>query len=186
MDTFEAVRWVALRLVVDSKKKDPKYPDPNFQLREIFRWYSQRFHTPLHTVEELPLEDVLTAYYETTFAEMEEEELERYVRESLKTEEDRLEEERRAAEEEAEIEQIVREEREAQAAAATAAQEKFGKLEKAASGFAEAVRSVMTRDTELPAATSVPGPQSEISMDFGDLDEEEGEFGLLMPPKKRR
>lgn len=39
-------------------------------LRSVFRWYSHEFHTPLHLVDELPLEDVLTHYFEYHYNEM--------------------------------------------------------------------------------------------------------------------
>ena len=39
-------------------------PAPEYSLRRIFRWYSEKFHTPLHVIDDLPLHDVLTHYYE--------------------------------------------------------------------------------------------------------------------------
>ena len=37
------------------------------------RWYSKTFSTPLATVEDLPVEDVLAVYYEEIYEEMDEE-----------------------------------------------------------------------------------------------------------------
>jgi primosomal protein N' len=47
-------------------------PSPEYALRRIFRAYSERFHTPLHMVDDIPLVDVLTHYYETVFEQMSE------------------------------------------------------------------------------------------------------------------
>lgn len=41
-----------------------------YNLRYIFRWYSVTFHTPLHVVEQLPIEDILQHYYETQYEEL--------------------------------------------------------------------------------------------------------------------
>lgn len=38
-----------------------------YNIRYIFRWFSREFSTPLHVVETLPLEDVLTHYYECLY-----------------------------------------------------------------------------------------------------------------------
>ncbi len=38
--------------------------DPEYFLRRVFRWYSREFHTPLHEVERLPIDDVFQHYYE--------------------------------------------------------------------------------------------------------------------------
>jgi hypothetical protein len=46
---------------------------PELRLREIQRWYSRTYHTPLHVVmagQEVPLEDVLQAFYEDKYGEM--------------------------------------------------------------------------------------------------------------------
>lgn len=64
---FDSVRLVAFNSVVN--------PDDEYALRHIFRWYSKTFHTPLHQVCDIPLIDVLLAYYEESFEKMEEQEL---------------------------------------------------------------------------------------------------------------
>lgn len=47
-----------------------KAPSPEFILREIMRAYSERFHTPLHVVETLPLHDVLQHHYEALYSDL--------------------------------------------------------------------------------------------------------------------
>jgi hypothetical protein len=59
MDLFEAIEISALKSVLK--------PDDEYFLRRIFRWYSEKFHTALHEVEDLPLDDVLTTYFECSF-----------------------------------------------------------------------------------------------------------------------
>jgi hypothetical protein len=39
-------------------------PDYEATIRRIFRWYSERFHTPLHMVQELCFEEVILHYFE--------------------------------------------------------------------------------------------------------------------------
>lgn len=41
-----------------------------YNIRYIFRWFSREFSTPLHVVETLPLEDVLTHYYECLYEDL--------------------------------------------------------------------------------------------------------------------
>lgn len=64
MDIYEAVKINALHSVLK--------PDEEYYMRFIFRWYSKTFHTPLHLVPDLPVIDVLTAYYEDMYEKMEE------------------------------------------------------------------------------------------------------------------
>lgn len=62
MTLSELIRLNAMHAVVTS--------DDSYQLREIFRWYSKEYTTPLHIVEELPLEDVLTCYFEDRYKKL--------------------------------------------------------------------------------------------------------------------
>ena len=65
MDLFEAIQQQAMLAVVES--------DDDAWLRRIFRFYSKHFATPLHLVPQLPLEDVLRAYFEELFDSLDEE-----------------------------------------------------------------------------------------------------------------
>lgn len=66
-------------------------------LRHVMRWYSHNFHTPLHQVQDLPLEDILTAYYEHTFEQMEEDDRAEYLERLCETEEEQKERAEREA-----------------------------------------------------------------------------------------
>lgn len=70
MSPSEAIRLAALQVVFDSHRKKPKEPDPEYFLRRVFRAYSKKFFTPLHEVEELPLDDVLQHFWEEHFEEV--------------------------------------------------------------------------------------------------------------------
>jgi len=63
-DLFRQCQTLALADVLAEK------PSAEYSLRRIFRAYSEKFHTPLHLVDDIPLVDVLTHYYETCFESM--------------------------------------------------------------------------------------------------------------------
>lgn len=65
-ETLRNLKQIAMFSVV---KKPADYV-----VRNIFRWFSKEFHTPLHIVETLPFEDVLVHYFESTYEDLEEDE----------------------------------------------------------------------------------------------------------------
>jgi hypothetical protein len=67
LSPYEAIKVSAIDSVVNK--------DDDYVLRYVFRWYSKTFHTPLHQVADIPVVDVLTAYYEELYEKMEVEEL---------------------------------------------------------------------------------------------------------------
>lgn len=54
-------------------------PDDASWLSRVFRFYSKNFSTPLHLVPQLPLEDVLRAYFEELFESLDEEDREERI-----------------------------------------------------------------------------------------------------------
>ncbi len=50
--------------------------DPEYNLRSLFRWYSRTFHTPLHEVPDLPLDDILRTWWESYYESLTPEQLE--------------------------------------------------------------------------------------------------------------
>lgn len=92
MSWLKATRILAFRAV---EKEDPEY-----LLRFIMRWYSREFYTPLHEVEEQPLDEVLNHFFECRYESMDEHEREEEA-ELLRMTAEELEEKERREEEEA-------------------------------------------------------------------------------------
>jgi hypothetical protein len=88
---FRGLQVSAMRAVAASQPEfDGKLDiDGDYHLRRIFRWYSKNFATPLHEVYELPLEDVLTHYWESQYEDMEADEREHVIKRLVETEEER-------------------------------------------------------------------------------------------------
>ena len=59
-------------------------PDFDAQWRRVSRWYSKTFATPLHLVDDLPRLDVLQAYYEDLYENLEDDKLHLELEELLK------------------------------------------------------------------------------------------------------
>lgn len=81
MDLYEAIQQQAMLAVV--------HPDDDAWLRHAFRYYSKTFATPLHLVQQLPTEDVLRAFFEDVFEQMDEEAREERIEWLLMTPEER-------------------------------------------------------------------------------------------------
>lgn len=64
MDHFKALRLIALKEVA------AEVSSADYALRKVFRWYSKEFHTPLHQVDEIPIDDILRHYYEYNFEQL--------------------------------------------------------------------------------------------------------------------
>lgn len=102
MDLIKALQLKALRNVMcDSSERD-------YHLRFIFRWYSKTFFTPLHEVHALPVVDVLTAYFEERFENLNEEELNQEKTRLTETNEERKEREAKEAEDRALEDEFVK------------------------------------------------------------------------------
>lgn len=78
------VRTVALRDVLGQRG--------DYVLRRIYRWYSKTFATPLHLVEELPLEWILQHYFECMWEKLEPDEIQEEKRKILLTVEEQFRE----------------------------------------------------------------------------------------------
>lgn len=80
MNFYKALRILALKAAIK--------PDGEALLRHIFRWYSKTFSTPLHEVYDIPVEDILTAFYEDKYENMEPADRDKELAELLQTPED--------------------------------------------------------------------------------------------------
>lgn len=68
--------------------RDVLKQEGDYQMRSVFRWYSKVFHTPLHLVDSLPIEDILRAYYEEHYESLDEGELQGELYELTRTDEE--------------------------------------------------------------------------------------------------
>lgn len=81
MSLAEDLQIIALREVLADTNE--------YRLRWLFRWYSKTFSTPLSSVKEIPLTDILQAFWETTYEAMEPEAIEDERQRLLETAEQR-------------------------------------------------------------------------------------------------
>ena len=175
MNYYLALRLQALRAVLA--------PDEDANLRSIFRWYSRTFHTPLHQVEELPVEDILTAFYEQSYEDLSEEDRKAELDELLETPEERKVRMRLKDEERAEAFEFAR---------LSAEQERRKEAKKLADLKPESGRPLIPQkppETSLPKNV-VPGSAMKelppnIEMKFVSDDDFEAELNAeAMMPRK--
>ena len=175
MNHYDALKLLALRAVMK--------PDGEASYRSICRWYSTTFHTPLHLVDELPEDDVLLAYFESTYEDMEEDKREEVLQGLLETDGDRK---KRALAKDAEnadafefARQMAYEEKQKQAKAKIS----DVKVEKKTSMLSHTDR----KEASLGQATVTPAFEKlepEVSIKFVDAAEFEKElegFGTMSP-----
>lgn len=180
MDQITATRISALHSV--------EHPDRDYLIRKILRWYSKTFHTPLADVEELPLDDIMQAYYENRVEEMSPEERAEERALLLKTEEQRISEIMAEEAEEAELFEMGR------LMAADEAKKKATKVKAKDQKSDEQIAPIQhqtpplrlrDRDTELPspAAITIP-PNVEVKfIDEADLEAEIAAFEAMADGK---
>ena len=178
MDYYKHLRTIALKSVIE--------PDEPYLIRKIVRWYSKTFSTPISMVEEIPIEHILTAYYESEFEGKKEEELEQIVRdmftEEVNTRKEEMEEEKRAVED-FEFLQALKEEERLKPKKDTKGT--LNDLVKASKKLTNVLNSIKSnRETTLPDEELLP---SNVSISFSDDLEEEIEkhdLGLFNDIKK--
>jgi len=161
MSLFKALRLQALRAVTD--------PDHDYHIRRIHRWYSKTFSTPLHEVLLLDEEDVLTAYYEDLYENMEEPELKEEKAELLMTEKELRSRERSKDAERAEIFEYAR----------IAAEQERKK---------EAKKLADVKKDEPKVFKNLPKIEPDMEIKFMSAEDFETElegFGSMVPPDKQ-
>lgn len=75
MNSEDQIILVALRNAYLAATKRIEETPVDYQLRRIFRDYSERFHTPLYIVRTLPLDEVLQDYWEACYEDMKAEDM---------------------------------------------------------------------------------------------------------------
>jgi len=76
MNFYKAIQLHALACILDDDFDD------NYQVRQVMRWYSCKFNTPLHEVYGLSIPFILQHYYECAYEEEKPQDLEK-IRELL-------------------------------------------------------------------------------------------------------
>lgn len=187
MDTIRAIRLLALAAVLNQHRRNPK-PDPEYFRRFVMRWYSKRFHTPLDKVEGLPMEDILQAYFEERYEELQEPELEREKAEILKTEEDLVQEDRKRDLEQAQMFDDMlwaKRDNERMAKLRLAKAQKRQGLQTTAPGTG--INAGLSSSSPFPMSSLQKTPAN-ISLSFvseSELDLDRDSLGLLDTPKPR-
>jgi hypothetical protein len=178
MNHYDSLQLLAVRAVMK--------PDGEYRLRKIFRWYSTTFHTPLHLVDDLPLEDVLTAYYEQTCEEMNDEDREILLKELLETEEEKRAKQKAKDAEEAEAFEFAR--RLAAEAKLEAAKAKLADVKpvvKAPSMLSAKDRREVKLPDSKPAFEKLE-PDVEIKfVEAGEFEKELEGFGIMTPKEAK-
>ena len=173
------IELVVLRDVYLHRRKQYEKVSPDFDLRRVFREYSKLFHTPLHLVQSLPIDDVMEAYLTEVFESYKDEELAIEVAKIVRTPEDLERAQRQEDEGEVWAHKASKDEIRAQAA--------VRKLEDVVKTFKRATAGALKKggETEL-----VNGPtkkiQEGIRMIFSAPDEEDEDegLGIMSLPKK--
>jgi succinate dehydrogenase flavin-adding protein (antitoxin of CptAB toxin-antitoxin module) len=167
-------------------------PDREAWIRYICRWYSREFNTPLDRVWDLPLEFVVTNYFEAACEAMDDEQRHEYLNELVLTDEERVKlrgEEAKDAEGDEEFLNKLSEAAKAGATKGPPKERKKGFMRKAIQDAAReaAVKEYGSAPVNEATPPAAPTEQPGFSVDFGgNLLEEMGSLDPLAPhpPKK--
>lgn len=102
MNHYKAIQLHALACVLDEDFDD------NYRLRQLLRWYSIKFTTPLHEVYQLPIPFVLEHYYECQYENEKPQDLEKTRELLLETEKEKEEREKKEEMERLEDEEFAK------------------------------------------------------------------------------
>ena len=184
MDTLEAIQLEALRAVMEE--------DAEYLVRRILRWYSSTYHTPLHTVEDLPLEYVLQQFFEVNIEGMTKAQRKKLALELAETKEEKLAREKAESglSDEAFLRRIKRKEKKAAAKRKAREQEQRKRMEEegemdflSPERVRKQVAKALSNSTPVVKPVVKPvEPLPDISMSFDpNLDNED----VLAPPSPK-
>lgn len=168
LDDIDRIRLSALRAVWK--------PDTDAIIRRICRWYSKEYHTPLADVPDLPLDDILQAWFESNYENLEPEERHNMAISLLETPDER--EKRKMTDGQSE-DNFIR-----QSEALAAKQKARKKLPSKLADIQAALKKSRIAEKE---AKSAPDPQPEITVSYDDsnLTDEDGD-GIALPTKRKK
>lgn len=178
MNYYDSLKLLALGAVMK--------PDGEASYRSICRWYSTTFHTPLHTVEDLPEEEVLQAYFESTYEDMSDEDRVELLKRLLETDEEKKARLRRKDAEDAESFNFARQI--ALEAKQEAAKKKIAEVQ--AVKKAPSMLSAKDRAPSLlpESKSTIEKLEPDVSIKFVDAEDFEKElegFGSMMPKETK-
>ncbi len=164
--------------------------DSEYFYRHVFRWYSEKFHTPLHEVLDLPLDFILQHYFEVYYEGMTEVQRDEARTKLHETKEQRrqrmIREEAEAADAEEFAQQVAEEEA---ARAKEAAESTIDKEKKKIAQLPVDDRPRAMRADHAPPVFPSALPTPDIKMTF--VDDEELEkliegYGDAPPPVRQK
>ncbi len=189
---FNDIELIALRDVWFARMRRRGMSE-DFHLRRIMREYSQKFHTALHEVYDLPIAFVVTAWMEDIYEDYKDEDLLKEAKELIKSPEQRLAERRREDESDADM-WLFKKDIERSEGAAKKLEDAVKSVMDAASMFRQGPRmprpltheermvgTRLDKPVEMLNARVTPGES--ISITFEDVDLDSDSFGLLSDPK---
>lgn len=183
---LDGVRTRALAAIMDPTHED--------SLMGVFEWYSKEFHTPLHIVQnELPLDDVLSAYFRSVYKVMPPEERHNLAIWLLETPEERA---ARFSEDKKNDDDFIRQAQAANSKKVTPAEAAFARMKKARTpnfeGSEDALkvlplpaRKLATKtmpETKLPE--SLPDPE-EVTITYMSAEDFERDLDKPIAPPPR-
>lgn len=161
---------------------------PEYNLREMQRWYSEKFNTPLHVVEdELEPERVALHYYECKYNDMTPEEREDEMKRLTETDTERMERLRKEEADSVNDDEFLKQTIE-EAKKATGALRGLASVARDPNDQEPIIPvSVMgtnkpTTFNEHPPAPPIKIPEG-IQMDFSGAEDDVGEWDLFGPQK---
>jgi hypothetical protein len=102
---YDAIQLISLNNLLNLQADKPT--DKEYDLNRIFRIYSKKYSTPLHVVRTLPIHDILTAYFDDLFEDLEPERLEEIRVDLLKSAADREKEKQTEDWDDSDIEEFL-------------------------------------------------------------------------------
>jgi hypothetical protein len=188
---YSDLELISFRDVWFTRQRRPGVSD-DFHVRRIMREYSQKFHTPLHVVYELPLHFVMRAWLEDVYENMKDEDMVKEAR-ALTQDQDALMAARRAEDASDADMWLFKKDLERGEAAAKKLEDAVKAIGQVTSGLKQLAQRPMTheermvgarmdKEVQLTNVKVVPGQQIKIQFADIDLDAVDG-FGLLEDPK---
>lgn len=163
MENVRCLQLIALKNVL----VEP--PDEDFRWRQICRWYSKTFATPLHEVENLPKIDVLQHYIEEQYENLEDPQVQQELDRLLQREE-AVAEAIDKAKEDAAMDQLLAETQAENAIPKKPSKDKDKPLEKVElpEGLLDSMDGLGQAITNIRKA--LEEPPSSFDLDFSDLE----------------